>query len=98
MIKFINNYLKIDSKNNSLIIAKHDNRSELVYYGKKLADHSDYSYFSSGCKDKCFASNCDHTNIRSVIASNGECAQNQALSELLKTVFSQTDLNMFLQI
>lgn len=84
MIKFINNYLKIDSKNNSLIIVKHDNRSELVYYGKKLADHNDYSYFSSGCKDKCFASNCDYTNIRSVIASNGECAQKSSSVGVIK--------------
>lgn len=89
MIKFINDYLKIDSANNTLIITKHDKRAELVYYGKKISDHDNFLYFSSGIKDKCFASNSDHTNIRSVIASNGECAQKSASVGVVKNgIFS----------
>lgn len=82
MIKFIDNYLKIDTKNTSLIIGKHDNRSELVYYGKKLRDNNNFSYFWYGGKDKCFASNADYANMPSVMSSSAENAQKSSFAHV----------------
>lgn len=83
MIKFIGNYVKIDTANTSLIITKHDNRAELVYYGKKISDHNDYSYFWPGAKDKCFASNADFANMPSVMSSSAENAQKSSFAHVV---------------
>ena len=83
MIKFIDDVIKIDSKGNSLIIEKYDNRAELIYYGKKLRDHTFYKYNPYEMRDKYYGSCCDYTDIPSVISSNGECANKTSLVSVI---------------
>lgn len=84
MIKIIEGRIKIDSLYTSLIIENYENKAELVYYGRKLKDNTDFSCFYHCCKDRCFASNCDYTNLPTVMSSNGECAQKSAYVGVVK--------------
>lgn len=80
MIKIFGDYVKIDTKNNSLIIKKYDDRALKVYYGKKLNDSEDYSSFFFGRLDRTGASNDDYANICSVISSTAEVSQKESFA------------------
>lgn len=84
MIKISDKYVKIDSVKNTLLLEKYDGRLYLLYCGKKLRDHDDYSCFAREERDKRFASNDDYTNIPTVFSANGESANKEAFVIITK--------------
>jgi alpha-galactosidase len=96
MIKISDNYIKIDSKNNTLLLGlrKLDNHSgielswaEILYYGKKIRDAEDFSYLNENIE--YFASSDDCIFTRRTISSNGDCNNKESLLTVEKNgVFS----------
>ena len=44
MIKITDKYIKIDSKNNTLLLQQCLNKLEILHYGKKIRDLDDYGF------------------------------------------------------
>lgn len=84
MIKVLDNYIKIDTKNTSLLLKKYDNRLILLHYGKKIHDASSYDFLLPKKIDGHFGSNDDYRNALSVFSFNGEGSNKEPLVLLSK--------------
>ena len=91
MIKITNDYIKIDSKNNTLLLGifKTDNYygaahswATLLYYGKKINDSKDYSFIIK--PEIYMASNDDSAIAPRVMSSTGDCANRESFLTVCK--------------
>ena len=72
MIKLFNDYVKIDTKNTTLILASGLNRVYKVYYGKKVKDDKDYLYVVNHNLNEIFSSTDDTYYCNTFMSCNGE--------------------------
>lgn len=71
MIKIFGDYVKIDSRDSSLIIKNFNGNAFPVYCGKKLLDYDNYEVFARGCWESG-ASNDDNSLYLSTLGSVSE--------------------------
>ncbi len=84
MIKITEKLLKIDTLNTSLIVDIKREVPQLLYYGKKLRDREDYSFFCGSIRGKRMASQCDNNMAPCIMSSNGECNQKESFAQVVK--------------
>lgn len=71
MIKFIKEYVKIDTENTTLLLSIRGGDLEKLYYGKKIKDFSSYEFFSGGKVINALASVDDYDVASRLISSIG---------------------------
>ena len=79
MIKKFNDYVKIDTKSNTLLLKRIDNRLTLLYFGKKIKDKDNYDFLIPNKIDGFFGSNDDYKNALSIFSFNGEGSNKESL-------------------
>ncbi len=84
MITVTNQYLKMDTLTTSMVIDRGGETPVLLYYGKKIADHTNYSYFAPGWRAKYYAGISDHNQATTIMSANGECTQKQCFVAVTK--------------
>lgn len=72
MIKLFNDYVKIDTINTTLILAKNAKRVVKVYYGKKLTDDNNYLAIINHNVEELFTSTDDTYYYDTMMSCNGE--------------------------
>ena len=72
MINLFNDYVKIDTKNTTLILASGQNRVYKVYYGKKVKDDKDYLFVVNHNLNEIFSSTDDTYYCNTFMSCNGE--------------------------
>ncbi len=84
MICITEQYAKLDTLTTSLILEIGHSVPQLLYYGKKIADSEDYSYFAPSYARKRMGSQSDHTMQPSVISSTGDGNQKESFAHVIR--------------
>lgn len=71
MIRIFNGVAKLDTPNTTLLL-RLQGRPELVYYGGRIADAEDFSFFGFDRERGCFSSADDVDATKTVISSSGD--------------------------
>lgn len=90
MIKITEKYIKIDSKNTTLLLQKFFNKLEILHYGKKIKDLDDYSFLCVENRDyTCGASNDDALTMRTILSSTADGNNRESFAKFnYKGIFS----------
>ncbi len=72
MIKIFKDYVKIDTKNTSLILASGQDRVYKVYYGNKVRDDDNYAFIVDHNLNEVFTSTDDTYYCNTFMSCNGE--------------------------